>query len=370
MELTHGLSNDNGRRWLGLRCYMNPAGWVTNPRNESDRLYFSRFRPYFVRAGFDVVDCPTLARGKNAADIRIVIDIMTALQGPAHIEEFVLASSDADFTPLLHVVRAHDRLITMIATGPTATAYEALADRVLDAQAMVDLMGSEIPTEGNRETVLPQLPASGAGTPIEDSFAAEVSARYTSATEPINLAQTASQIANLLGPEVRASNWMGTGSFIRAVHRLNLPNIAFSQHYMWDASRHTPPAQSMNAGALPPEIAKFCQVADMPRIPSGDWPVAFAYLEEYAKTQQFSLTEASRWPRDRSQDAGHLIARAVFLYIVNACHSQGTRLDVDPPPTAEQLAHATLSSVMDQTQLAGVEVTEDDKQDLRAWLGL
>jgi uncharacterized LabA/DUF88 family protein len=126
-RLTYAHSTEGGRRWLALRCYMNPSGSVANPRVEGERLYFSKFRPYFVQAGFEVVDCPTLARGKNAADIRIVIDVMTALQGPARVDEFVLASSDADFTPLLHAVRAHDRLVTMIATGETAAAYEALA---------------------------------------------------------------------------------------------------------------------------------------------------------------------------------------------------------------------------------------------------
>jgi len=77
---------------------------------------------------------------KNGADIRIVIDVMTALQHETCYDEFVLASSDADFTPLLQVLRAHDRRTAIIATGSTAVAYEALADQYLDEQDLFDLM--------------------------------------------------------------------------------------------------------------------------------------------------------------------------------------------------------------------------------------
>ena len=96
-RLTHEHSGDGGRRWLALRCYMNPAGWVTNPRVETERLYFSKFRPYFVRAGFEVVDCPTLARGKNAADIRIGTPELKI--GNPETGLGILAAAGASWTP-------------------------------------------------------------------------------------------------------------------------------------------------------------------------------------------------------------------------------------------------------------------------------
>jgi hypothetical protein len=134
---------DDVRRWLVLRCYMNPSGNIAHPLRPGERLYFSKFRPFFTQAGVEVVDCPSLTRGggaKNGADIRIVIDVMTALQHETCYDEFVLASSDADFTPLLQVLRAHDRRTAIIATGSTAVAYEALADQYLDEQDLFDLM--------------------------------------------------------------------------------------------------------------------------------------------------------------------------------------------------------------------------------------
>lgn len=372
-RLTYAHSAEGGRRWLALRCYMNPSGWVANPRVEGERLYFSKFRPYFVQAGFEVVDCPTLARGKNAADIRIVIDVMTALQGPAQVEEFVLASSDADFTPLLHVVRSHDRLITMIATGETATAYEALADRLLDAQSMLDLLRSNAEDVDESAPSVPgaSTPAASAGrTELHEAFRTEIMAAYRDASEPLNLARAASLVVAQLGSGLRTSNWLGSGSFVRAVRALELPNVAFSQHYFWDTSRHAPPEQTEAGRQLPPAVAALCDVTRLPRIPSEDWPAVFAYLEDYGKQNEFKLTEASRWPRDRAAADGHQIARAVFLYVLTACHHQGTRFDVEPKPTAAAIAQALLSSVLSRADLAGIDVGEDEKAILKEWLGI
>lgn len=131
------------RRWLQLRCYLNPGGSVPHPTEPGQRIRFDAFRPYFTQAGVEVVDCPALTRqAKNAADIRIVVDVMTALKQGALFDEFVLASSDSDFTPLLQVLRAADLRTCVIATGSSAIAYEALADEYLDEQDLFDLLAA------------------------------------------------------------------------------------------------------------------------------------------------------------------------------------------------------------------------------------
>lgn len=373
-RLTYAHSTDGGRRWLALRCYMNPSGSVANPVMEGERLYFSRFRPYFVQAGFEVVDCPTLARGKNAADIRIVIDVMTALQGPGRIEEFVLASSDADFTPLLQVVRAHDRRIAMIATGETATAYEALADKILDAQSMLDLVRVDEADSDDDQAVPDALAAlndraSDGHDDLLQAFRTEMLSTYRDASEPINLSRAASQLVSRLGTGLIATNWLGAGSFGRAVRRLNLPNAAFSQHHVWDTSRHAPPEQAGFDG-LPTPVAALCEMARLPRIPREDWPLVFSYLEAYAANNEFSLTEASKWPRDRAAEDGHQIPRAAFLYVLTACQHQGTRFDGPTNPTAAAIARALLSSVLSRAELMGITVAEEDAAAVAEWLGV
>src|SRR5689334_2004247 len=119
-RLASGTQDEQPRRWLVLRCYMNPAGWVPHPDNEGGRLYFSRFRPYFTDAGFEVVDCPRLSHTKNGADIRLVIDAVEALSADVRYDEFVIASGDSDMTPLLVRLRASDRRTTILSPSDSA----------------------------------------------------------------------------------------------------------------------------------------------------------------------------------------------------------------------------------------------------------
>ena len=129
-ELGTGTDQDGpfARRFLVLACYLNPAT-------------FSQYRPYFTRAGFQVVDCPSLTQqGKSSADINLVLDAVDALAAPTRYEEFVIVSADADFTPLAQRCRAADRRVSIITASPAASAYRAVADTVVGADAFVELV--------------------------------------------------------------------------------------------------------------------------------------------------------------------------------------------------------------------------------------
>ena len=122
------------------QVYLNPGGFVVDPRDR-ERLYFSRVRLFYTNAGFEVIDCPSLTKGmKNGADIRMALDVVDLLAGPVEYGEFILASSDADFTPVLHRIRAHGRRVTVLTTGQSAVAFRAVADTVIDGPAVVDLI--------------------------------------------------------------------------------------------------------------------------------------------------------------------------------------------------------------------------------------
>lgn len=114
------------RRFLLKRCYLNPAT-------------FSCFRMGFTRAGFEVVDCPSLTRhGKTSTDITMAIDCMDALHSPrAHIDEFLILSADSDFTPLLHKLRSHDRRAGILSVGAVSSAYTASASYTLSARTLL-----------------------------------------------------------------------------------------------------------------------------------------------------------------------------------------------------------------------------------------
>ncbi len=140
-ELESG-SDDDGeftRRFLVRSCYLNPS-------------VFSQFRPNFTRAGFQVVDCPSLTQqGKSSADINLVLDAVDALAAATRYEEIVIVSADADFTPLALRCRADDRRVTIITASPAASAYRAVADTVITADDLAELVTSTT-------SVLPELP--------------------------------------------------------------------------------------------------------------------------------------------------------------------------------------------------------------------
>jgi len=122
------------RRFLVRSCYLNPSA-------------FSQFRANFTRAGFQVVDCPSLTQqGKSSADINLVLDAVDALAAPVRYEEFVIVSADADFTPLALRCRAADRRVTVVTASPAASAYRAVADQVVAADELAALLrGQERP---------------------------------------------------------------------------------------------------------------------------------------------------------------------------------------------------------------------------------
>ena len=126
--LADGVAGDDSRRFLIRNCYLNP-------------VIYSKYRPYWTRAGFRVIDCPSLTqRGKSSTDINLVLDAMDALSGAAHIEEFFVASADADFTSLVQRFRAADRMTTVIAAGAVAFAYREMADSVVESHDFVAIL--------------------------------------------------------------------------------------------------------------------------------------------------------------------------------------------------------------------------------------
>ncbi|KGM08413.1 NYN domain-containing protein, partial [Cellulomonas carbonis] len=128
LENGSDADGDFTRRFLVRACYLNPST-------------FSQFRPNFTRAGFSVVDCPSLTQqGKSSADINLVLDAVDALSAPTRYDEFVIVSADADFTPLALRCRAADRRVTIITASPAASAYRAVADTVITADELTELV--------------------------------------------------------------------------------------------------------------------------------------------------------------------------------------------------------------------------------------
>ena len=114
------------RKILVRNCYLNPN-------------LFGKFRTDFVRAGFSVIDCPPLtSRNKNSADIYMVISMMDLLSHSTRFDEFIILSADADFTPVVLRLRAHDRRTTILANEVVASAYKAACDFVVEQHVFIE----------------------------------------------------------------------------------------------------------------------------------------------------------------------------------------------------------------------------------------
>ncbi|CAH0498479.1 NYN domain-containing protein [Novosphingobium sp. CECT 9465] len=370
---TH-LSGDS-RRWLVARCYLNPAGYLRAVGETNDRLYFSRFRPGLVRAGFEVIDCPVVARGgKNAADIRIVIDALDLLGHGTRFDEFVLASGDSDFTPLLQRLRAEDRRITIISPGYLSSAYTALADSIVGYDAIRALVAAD--TEESTEEDPParsEVAAEGDknAEASETAFADFVRKRYEGASAPLNLAALALEAARAL-PGAKRSRWYEHGSFLAAVAALGLPHVRFSQHHLWDEDRHQPPAGATagEAAQQPKPVELLSNALDLPRVKQEHWPRLFDALSTFAASNEFNLTEATRWCRDALARDGVSVPRATIGYVARGCQFGGARLDAEVPPSAQEIARAFLDAVIERAGAVGVALDTRAEQEIASWLGL
>lgn len=363
------------RRWLVAKCYLNPAGYVPSGDGRAERMYFSQFRPSLVRAGFEVVDCPAVTRqGKNAADIRMVLDAIDLLNHRTRFDEFVLASGDADFTPLLQRIRADDRRITVASPGYLASAYTAVADRIVNFEALARMLNGDAEESAPEDLRLAskQVAAPGSDPDEQARFADFIRRRFHDANSPLNLAALASEAARLY-PTAKQSEWFGRRTFSAAMAALNLPNLKTSSYHMWDDERHQPPTDSLLTTNfnVPEPVAQLMRDLDLPRIEQKDWPVVFCALSSYATRHSFKFYDAARLTRDAlAAEHGIQIARASLTYVVRNCMSGGVRFDGDVAPTADQIADGFFNALLDRAASLGIQVTPEAEETIIDWLGL
>ncbi|GAA2371898.1 NYN domain-containing protein [Dactylosporangium salmoneum] len=374
-RLSTTLTPDDPRRWLILRCYLNPAGWV-NARDgagEPTRLYFSRFRPSFVRAGFEVIDCPRYNATKNAADIRIVVDALDALADEARYEQFVIASGDSDMTPLLQRLRRADRRTMIVSPADAAEAFTAIADQLLDSQQLLALVqGEPVDLDDEPDEVAAGgFEDTGAVDEAHERFRAIVTADYEAAESPLNMAALAYRLRGELGPVIAASGWFGLGSFARAVEALGLPGLRMSQHLLWDEGRHpTPetPAPGAQRTTLPEPVERLADQLSLPRLPQAWWPSIYETLSAYARTHRFNLTQCTSWSRDQLRDGGVPVSRGAVAFVVRGTSFGGSPLHRQPPPTPTEIGAAFVDNVLARAEAAQIPLTGEEEAAVRTWL--
>jgi hypothetical protein len=257
------------RRIVSIRCYGNPVPRRNTGDNSTDMNSFPFVRHHFLRAGCEVIDCPPLtSHHKNAADIRMVMDLRDYLTHETYFDEFVILSGDADFTPVLHRLRQHARRTVIYSNDHTASAYSAICDGEVRETDLIGLLLAA--TEG---TVLPELlqapvapqvsaanaghlPAAALGSPVtapqptgqlriddlRQMILSEVVAGIRAASGPVPLEALADRALRAIGHDrTIGTAWAGAGTF-RDLLRLGLPSelrvTEQAPFFAYDPQRH------------------------------------------------------------------------------------------------------------------------------------
>ena len=358
---SRGVDEGQERDFIIRRCYLNPAGSVVSNHSyaQNGRLYLSKFRPFFTRAGFEVIDCPALtAKQKNAADIRIALDVVDIAYGNTlPVDEYVIGSSDADFTPLVQRLRARDRRVVVMATGNTSFAYRSLATDYLDETACIDLL-----TRAEDEA------ASGAGAgevpreaTVEDLHAFARQALADSESGEVLLSALGVLARKQLGDDVGGRNWFGYGNLTAA---LGAGGIRCVGHLAYDPVRSNAMLES-----LPQSIRAVAQVSGMPTVPQAVWPLMFRTLSEHVAREGFGVSTTSIHTRDRMVELGRPVGRNAVNWVIRGVMYGGASLSDQPAPTPDQLAGALFRNVINQCESAGLPLAETEVDELASWLG-
>ena len=128
--------------------------------------------------GVELIDVPPSTRaGKNAADVRLVIDALELAYLREHIDTFVIASGNSDFCPLAYKLREIGRtVIGMGVREATSPLFVKACDEFVYLKAEAHRRGRE----GGREK-----PAAKAAV-IPEVAREAVAAILARATDPVN----------------------------------------------------------------------------------------------------------------------------------------------------------------------------------------
>jgi hypothetical protein len=369
LETGNDAEGEFSRRFLIRACYLNPS-------------VFSQFRPNFTRAGFSVVDCPSLTQqGKSSADINLVLDAVDALSAETRYDEFVILSADADFTPLALRCRAADRRVTIITAGPAASAYRAVADTVITADELAELVKHPEPA-ALEEPSMPTIekgrpsPRTAPSTPAKAGPSSNSPARQAvlrlvrSADRPL-AGSVVAQAAHRADPTLSTSGWQGAGAFFpwlaQAVQELGAASRP-PPGFVWDPKRFSEAdLPSASAVDLPPLQRQVVDVTDIPNLPAERYRILLTTLADDVTAVQFDRPETSRRVRDACQAAGAPIGRASVNTVIAGVLYAG--LDLTAKPTAMKVAETWADNVVGLCRGARMELGPQDVAAIRAWVG-
>lgn len=328
---TNGMLGDGTRRIVMNRCYGNPIPRRNQNDNSTDMNSFPFTRHHFLRAGFEIIDCPPLtAQLKNSSDIRMVMDVRDYLTHATYFDEFVILSGDADFTPVLHRLRAHARRTVIYANDHTAAPYTAICDgEIREADLIKLLIEGKVRSEPEVAQLRVEAPAIIPETARQEIMA-DVIAAVRSSQTPVPLEALADRAVRQIGHDKTiGTGWGGAGGFRELLVQELPEGLRLSgepPYVVIDTTRHIvgqPPQprlqvqqQGAQVKAQPQQVQVAAPIAVAaqgvsPAPQQGpDYIDADAAFDGYrASTAPQPITPAARHPAPRQIMAQHHIAQ-------------------------------------------------------------
>jgi hypothetical protein len=394
----------DARRLLVRRCYLNPN-------------WYQAYRHAFLRAGFEIVDCPPVtSQGKTSTDIHMVLDIIDVLQAETRCDEFIVFSADADFTPVLRRLRRHDRRTTVLAIGFPSAAYQASADVLIDERiflrealglgpangesgpprsapvaALRDTGTDEArPSTGDTARAAPSSAASPAEPttkPIARAATAdelsEIARRLWKSVEESAQPVTAAQLASQLRAEYpeALANWNGTGSFKAFFRSLGLSRLQWLPGYggrVMDPTRHELEAPLTDVDAdspwsgmetLFPVVREVCASTDAPMLAPRHLKLLMSTLAAVLLEQPFSLqTTVQLVCRRCLESSGVRIRPRDVAFIVRGMQMNGHVFGQGADDEAT-LSDRLFKQVLFLCEREQKVLTPSDVDQIRVWIG-
>ncbi|KQR62329.1 antibiotic ABC transporter permease [Arthrobacter sp. Leaf337] len=358
--LSAGGSAESSRRFLIRNCYLNP-------------VVYSKYRTYWTRAGFRVIDCPSLTqRGKSSTDINLVLDAMDALSGGAGIDEFFIASADADFTSLIQRFRAADKMTTVIAAGAVAFAYREMADSVVESHDFVAILNGSTgePIRAVASVQPPQVQPAAKSKPKTMSKTASAAVREVcdfvrAAPGPVVGAMVAHR-ALTADPSLK-TDWGGYGKFGTWVAQIG-NSVEYSPSrggWVWDAQRFSSDDLPAEADVEPGIEERVTRVTDVPALSAAQFRQLFQAMAARLREQPVNRNELSRLVRDDCVTAGQPVSRGAVNFVIQGLGYVNYQLNENA--TAEGLAAAWTEDVEELCRVALMEFDDAEKAALRRW---
>ena len=398
------------RRLLVRRCYLNPN-------------WYQGYRHAFLRAGFEIVDCPPVtAQGKTSTDIHMVLDIIELLQHETRYDEFIVLSADADFTPVLRKLRRYDRRTSVLAIGFPSAAYQASADLLIDERLFIEQAlglamepgeAGETSRPGATDLPLPaSLPAGASMPPLPTAGpdSGQPAGRAATADELVQIARriettvqqsplpvAAGPLASRLrqGCAPLLDNWNGHGSFKPFFRSLGLDHLVWingSGGRIADPLRHAADLQVASEpgaasgdddaadlqaltsvwglhAALLPMAREVSHLTGAPLLPpSGMRAVLDALCADLA-TSPYEPTETARRVRSAcATDAGIEVSLRDVVFILRGMQLNGHMFGRGQDD-AHTLAQRLFNQVLFLCQREQMVVDEATKAQIRQWIG-